>query len=62
MSDEKKFYELDELRVEVFQNKISRAHIYNMVKKGDIPAVKVGRRLLVPSWYVNKLLHSPEGA
>ena len=60
MANEKNFYDLDELREEVFQNKISKAHIYNLCGRGDIPTVRIGRRLLVPSWYVQKLLHGPE--
>ncbi|WP_027937310.1 helix-turn-helix domain-containing protein [Anaeroarcus burkinensis] len=60
MSNEKNFYDLDELREEVFQNKISKAHIYNLCSRGDIPAVRIGRRLLVPSRYVRQLLNGPE--
>lgn len=59
MSDAKNFYDLDELRKEVFQGKISKAHIYNMANRGEIPTVKIGRRLLVPSWYIQKILNKP---
>lgn len=59
MANEKNFYDLDELREEVFQNKISKAHIYNLCGRGDIPTVRIGRRLLIPTWYVEKLLHGP---
>jgi hypothetical protein len=41
---------------------LSRAGIYNAVAKGDIPMVKIGRRVFVPSWYVEKLLMPPQGA
>lgn len=51
----KKFYDLEELRTEVFEGKISKAHIYNLVKKGKIPSICLGRRLLVPHSYVQSL-------
>ena len=59
MTASKNFYDLDELRKDVFQNKVSKAHIYNQVASGDIPSAKIGRRILVPAWWVNKLLVDP---
>lgn len=38
---------------------LSRAGIYSAVKKGEIPSVRVGHRLFVPSWYVDTLLDRP---
>lgn len=61
MTDNKNFYDLDELGKDVFQNKVSKAHIYNQVAQGEIPSTKIGRRILVPAWWVNKLLHEPHG-
>ena len=43
---------------------MSRAGIYAAVKSGVIPSVRVGRRVFVPSWYVDSLLNdmSVQGA
>ncbi len=62
MIENKKFYDLDELEKEVFQGKISRTLIYKMCKRGDIPTISIGKRLLVPAWWVNKLINEPQGA
>ena len=37
---------------------ISRAFAYESVRRGDIPHVKIGRRLLVPRAALNRLLDS----
>ena len=62
MEKAKNFFDLDELREDVFQNKISKAHIYNLCSRGEIPAMKIGRRLLVPAWYVEQILHGPKAS
>ena len=35
---------------------ISRGLAYEMVKTGEIPSVRFGRRVLVPRWSLEKLL------
>lgn len=35
---------------------ISRAAAYNAVRRGDIPSVRVGRRLLVPQYRLAALI------
>jgi len=50
------FYDLEQMRKDVFSERLSKAGIYLAVKKGDIPVVKIGKRLLVPSWFVNQLI------
>ncbi|MPL69277.1 hypothetical protein SDC9_15014 [bioreactor metagenome] len=50
------FYSLEELRTIVFNEKISKAAIYSAAKKGDIPTVNVGRRILVPAEYVARII------
>jgi len=52
----KRLYEIEELRGII---PLSRAGIYLAVKKGEVPSVRVGRRVFVPSWYVDKLLSPP---
>lgn len=38
---------------------MSLAGIYKAVSEGKIPSVKVGRRVFVPSWWVEKMLNEP---
>lgn len=57
MEKVKKFYDLEELHKDVFQGKISRAHIYNLVKNGEIPVIKLGRRFLVSHAFVDGLFN-----
>ena len=54
----KKFYTLDELHSEIFQGKISKAHIYNLVARGEIKSIKFGTRILIPSTYVDGLFET----
>lgn len=39
---------------------LSRAHVYNLVARGEVPTIKLGHRLIVPGWYVEQLLGKPE--
>ena len=57
----KRLYAIEELR-EIIP--LSRAGIYLAVKKGEVPSIRVGRRVFVPSWFVDKLLSptSEQGA
>ncbi|CVK18402.1 hypothetical protein [Sporomusa sphaeroides] len=58
MSINKTLYELPELlRKNGGPIPMSRAGIYAAVKKGVIPSVRVGKRVFVPSWYVDSLLN-----
>lgn len=60
MSDYKTLYELPELlKKNGGPIPMSRAGIYLAVKNGDIPSVRVGRRVFVPSWYVDSLVNKP---
>ncbi|CVK17551.1 helix-turn-helix transcriptional regulator [Sporomusa sphaeroides] len=51
-----KLYELPEMLKII---PMSRAGIYSAAKKGDIPTVKVGRRIFVPGWFVAEILDKP---
>lgn len=33
----------------------SRAHLYQAAKRGEIPTIKIGERVFVPSWYFEDL-------
>lgn len=39
---------------------VGRTHAYAMVKSGELPSVRLGRRLLVPAAALDKLLASCE--
>lgn len=55
LSEVTHFYSLEELRNEIFNGKISKAAIYMAAKKGDIPTINIGRRILVPAEYVARI-------
>jgi len=38
---------------------IGRQLAYDRVRTGEIPAIRVGRRLLVPRWALEKMLREP---
>lgn len=33
----------------------SLPHLYKMARQGEIPVVRLGRRVLVPMWWVKKI-------
>jgi excisionase family DNA binding protein len=40
---------------------ISRASAYEGVKTGDIPCIRIGRRFLIPTAAVRRMLHLDSG-
>ena len=52
----KKLYELPEV-LEIIP--MSKAGLYLACSRGDVPTVKVGRRVFIPSWYIDKILGEP---
>lgn len=59
VTDVKNMYSVPSFRKEVLNNEVSRAHVYRMIEKGEIPTVKIGQKLLIPGWYVEQLLGEP---
>jgi len=55
MSD-KKLYEIHEVLPIV---PLSKAGFYLACSKGDIPTVRVGRRVFIPSWWIDEILSKP---
>ena len=41
---------------------IGRNHCYEAAKRGDIPSVRIGKRLLVPKAALDRLLRASESA
>ena len=52
MSNCSKLYDLTEIREMI---PLSRAGVYLACKRGDIPTVKIGRRIFVPAWYIDEI-------
>lgn len=53
---ERKFFTVSQL-IEYFGNGvISRGTIYLMVKKGEIPTVRIGERILIPVTWVEQFM------
>lgn len=56
MIHEKKLYNLNEVATII---PMSKAGIYKACAEGKMPCVKVGRRVFIPQWYIDKLLREP---
>lgn len=41
---------------------ISRPHAYRLVDRGDVPSIRLGRRVVIPGWFVDQLLAEPQQA
>lgn len=44
----------------VLEGKVALGTIYGGIKQGTIPAVRIGRRALIPRWYIQKITNQPE--
>lgn len=53
---DKKLYGLNEVLNII---PMSKAGIYKACSEGKIPTVNVGRRVFIPSWYIDKILCEP---
>ena len=38
---------------------ISRTLAYKLISKGEIPVIRLGKRILVPGWYLRKIAEEP---
>lgn len=57
--DQRKTITVDEAAIALG---ISRNHAYEAVKQGDLPALKIGRRILIPKAAFERLLAEADGA
>ena len=39
--------------------RIGRTNMYSAVKNGQIPSIRIGKRILIPKAALDKLLHEP---
>lgn len=58
ITNNKKLYDVDEFCTQILNNKISKSTIYAKIKTGEIKAIKIGRKPLIPAWFVEELLTS----
>ena len=47
--------------VELFGGRRHRTAVYEDLRRGAIPSLRLGRRLFVPSWYVEQLRSGDHG-
>jgi hypothetical protein len=50
------FFDLEEVRNEVFSGKISKSFMYVLAKNGRIKTVRIGKKMLVPASEAARLL------
>ncbi len=60
-SENKKFYQVKDVRQMVYNNQISLGTIMNLVHKGHIPAVRMMSRYLIPAYWVEEQLAISRG-
>lgn len=61
MEKEKLFYTLKEIREEIYGQEISIATLQNMVHTGQIPSIRVMRRIFIPCWWVKQQIALAKG-
>ena len=60
MALEKKLYGIEEVQVVI--PGISRASLYNACKRQEIPSVRIGGRIFIPAWWLEKITCKPKSA
>ena len=55
---ERKFFTVSQLVEYLGQGVISRGTIYLMIKKGDIPTVRIGEQILIPASWVDQFINN----
>ncbi|MBP2658655.1 MAG: hypothetical protein H6Q69_1687 [Firmicutes bacterium] len=55
-SAKKNFYDLEQLRNEVFSGLLSKAYIYALVKQEKIKSVRIGKRILISAAEAERLV------
>lgn len=57
MEKNRKFFDIEEIRSNIFDGKISKAYLYVLVKEGKIRTIKIGKKILIPAAEANRLLN-----
>lgn len=53
----RKFWTPDQIRHELFLDEISKFTILNMLRKGKIPSIRMGKRWFIPTKWVEAQLN-----
>ncbi len=56
MHSNKKLYDVEEVLTII---PMSRSGLYLACSRGEIPKVKVGRRLFIPAWWIDEMVNRP---
>jgi len=51
---DKMFWTLDEVRDQIYDGKVSKSTMFNMVRSGKIPSTRLVRRIFIPGWWVDR--------
>ena len=38
---------------------LSRSGLFQAIKRGEVPVIRVGKRIFIPSWWVDKIINPP---
>lgn len=55
---DRKFFTVSQLVTYLGDGVISRGTIYLMIKKGEIPTVRIGERILIPASWVDQFINN----
>jgi hypothetical protein len=55
-NEKRNFLGLEQFRTEILNGSVSKAHLYNCVKRGLIPSISIGGRLLIPATYADEIM------
>lgn len=50
----KLYYSIEDVRKYIFGNGISRTTLLKLIRKNDIPSVRIMSRIFIPQWWFNK--------
>ena len=51
----KNFYSVQEV-CDIFGNVMCRGTIYGLVRRGEIPSARIGKKVIVPAYWVDEFL------
>lgn len=58
MESKRKFYTVSQLAEYLGENVISKGAVYSMIKKGEIPSMQLGDRILIPAQWVENFMET----
>ncbi|MCH3949677.1 MAG: helix-turn-helix domain-containing protein [Acidaminococcus sp.] len=58
---ERKFWTPEQVRIEIFNKEISKSTLLNLIHDGAIPAMRVGRRIYIPAYWVKQKIEFADG-